>query len=285
MRHLALLAGLVPALAATAVEPVRIELVGCSGACREPLRLGDVAHIETADLAAIRTLVGVPLGAGLRSGSASWGRSELAGHLARATGIDPRRIAWSGRESLAAPAMAQGLAAHDVERAAGLALRDWLEARGLRGRVAAAPLQDPRLPPGTSSADLRPRITATHPAGRMVVWVDAWHDGAFIRTLAVSFDVEVYGGPAGRATLAAPAARIGAPTTSPAAAAPPVEPTLVARGEWVDLRYAVGGLRLATRAEALEAGRAGERVRVRLTGATQPVAARVVAPGEVEAFP
>ena len=60
---------------------------------------------------------------------------------------------------------------------------------------------------------------------------------------------------------------------------------LVARGDWVTLRVLSGPVRLEARAEALQAGDAGQVVRVRMAGATQAIDARVLARGSVEAMP
>jgi flagella basal body P-ring formation protein FlgA len=57
---------------------------------------------------------------------------------------------------------------------------------------------------------------------------------------------------------------------------------VVARGEWVTLLARHGGIELESPAEALQDGRVGQPVRVRPTGASGSIVARVVAPGRVE---
>jgi len=56
----------------------------------------------------------------------------------------------------------------------------------------------------------------------------------------------------------------------------------VARGERVQLRSRVGAITLETMAEALQDGRAGQDVLVRLPSSANPVTASVVGPHEVE---
>lgn len=59
-------------------------------------------------------------------------------------------------------------------------------------------------------------------------------------------------------------------------------PTLVRRNDLVRMRFVGGRLEIRAEGRALEAGRAGERVRVLNLDSRQPVTGRVVAPSEVE---
>jgi hypothetical protein len=60
---------------------------------------------------------------------------------------------------------------------------------------------------------------------------------------------------------------------------------LVARGDWVLLRFKSAGVELETRAQVLQDGRAGDAVRVRAWSASEPVYARVISASAVEATP
>ncbi|MBK0398127.1 flagellar basal body P-ring formation protein FlgA [Limibaculum sp. M0105] len=59
-------------------------------------------------------------------------------------------------------------------------------------------------------------------------------------------------------------------------------PTLVRRNDVVSIRFKGGGLEIQTEGRALDAGGAGERIRVLNIDSRQPVSARVTAPGLVE---
>jgi hypothetical protein len=60
-------------------------------------------------------------------------------------------------------------------------------------------------------------------------------------------------------------------------------PRLVTRGDWVLLHFRSGGVELETRAQVLQDGHPGEVVRVRAWSASEPVFARVISAGAVEA--
>lgn len=62
-----------------------------------------------------------------------------------------------------------------------------------------------------------------------------------------------------------------------------VLPRLVTRGDWVLLRFRSGAVELETRAQVLQDGHAGDVVRVRAWSASEPVFARVISAGAVEA--
>lgn len=88
-------------------------------------------------------------------------------------------------------------------------------------------------------------------------------------------------------TVDAPTSFIQArPTTSPTRPVPTAQTEsrlTVARGHWVSLHMQSGSVALQARAQALEDGAIGEVIQVRATTSASPVAARVVAPGRVEA--
>ena len=153
----------------------------------------------------------------------------------------------------------------------------------------------------------------------MVVWLDAKVDGNFARTVAVPFRVHAY-----RDAWVAPSAiGSGAPLTADRVkkrevdiTRTPVAPLLatesqmpgqwqttrairsgevvtmrnaapaplVARGEWVALHLKSGGVELEGRAQALQDGELGQMVKVRSANRADPMTARIVAPGRVEAM-
>jgi len=320
---IALLAVLAPcAVAARALASghVTIELRAEVEAAQRQVRLGDVAYLRTTDLGTMQRLLALPLGEAPRAGSeAVLDRELLARWIRLRAGIAPELLLWEGAQRAVVRTPVQAVTPERIEGAARAVLEQWLSSRAVRFSVEAAGLRDSiSLPPGRAELKVRPLPAGGQPASRMVVWVDAWVDGAFIRTVPVSFAVEAYGdawvtvapAPAGAAlarplleqrqvsitdrraaplAAAADPAALQATRTLRAGDALTTQNTRTAagveRGQWVTLKFSAGGLQLEGRAEALQEGEPGQTVRVRLAGATQPVEARVVERGRVEAMP
>jgi flagella basal body P-ring formation protein FlgA len=59
---------------------------------------------------------------------------------------------------------------------------------------------------------------------------------------------------------------------------------MVGRGEWVLLRLKSGLVELESRVQAMQQGDLGQTVQVRSSGGSAPLAARVIARGQVEAM-
>lgn len=314
---------LLPALAGgLPPDQVEIELRPQAMAAHRFVTLGEIAYLRTTDLAAMQRLMALPLGEAPRAGSeAVLHRAALARWIRTRAGIGLERISWIGPDLTAVHACVQRLTSADVEQTARIALQQWLQSRTTRFSVQSArPIREIDLPPGNVKLTARPLPTNAQPASHMVVWVDVAVDGAFIRTAPVSFQVEAYRD----AWVASTTTGAGVPLSAqlletrevtvsaqPLALLAPIDaakPTgrrsvsrlrpgepltedntrkmaAVARGEMVALQFKAGPVRLEGRAQALQEGEPGEIVRVRMTGASMPVQARVLERGRVEAMP
>lgn len=318
------LAGLLaPALAGgLAPGQVGIELRPEVTAARRAVTLGEIAYLRTPDMATMRRLIALPLGEAPRAGGeAILHRDALARWIRMRTGIGPERIVWTGPGLTAIRAFVQRVPSAHVEQTARVALQQWLQPRTTRfSAQSARPIQEIDLPPGNVKLTARPLPFNAQPASRMVVWVDVEVDGAFIRTVPVSFQVEAYRDAWVASTTTGAEAPLSAQlletrevavTVQPVALLTPIgaanatgrrstrrlrpgEPltedntrqlAAVARGEMVALQFKAGAVRLEGRAQALQEGEPGEVVRVRMTGASMPVQARVLERGRVEAMP
>ncbi|HVZ46129.1 MAG TPA: flagellar basal body P-ring formation chaperone FlgA [Ramlibacter sp.] len=280
--------------------------------------LGDVAFVRTTELGIAQRLVTLPLGdAPLAGGEAVLDRDALAAWIRTRLGVSPTQLVWAGAQRAVVRGAVQKLASVRVEEKARAALLEWLAPITSRAAVESTGMrEDLALPPGRIELAARPFAAGTQPVPRMTVWIDVSVDGAFVRTIPVTFMVDAWReGWVATEALGAGAA-IGGPLVqqrevrSPAGGAAPVSAastalrtvrplkagevlttantkpaTAVARGDWVSLRFAAGALHLESRAEALQDGDVGQIVRVRLAGAPGPVEARIVSQGRVEAMP
>jgi flagella basal body P-ring formation protein FlgA len=305
-----LLAG--PVLAAPLAT---IELRPQVEATRGVVTLGDVARLESQDLALMRALVDLPLGpAPVPGRPVALQRATLAAWVRARAGLPDDAVEWRGPATIEVSAAGRLLRGEDLAAAAEVALRDWLEAQGVR-----AELQREVLPRDVEAAAgevaLRPRSLAH--AGlrsRMLVWVEVWSGERFLRAVPVAFHVQAWR-ELPRAAIALPA---GAPLAEGAMVAEEVDVAaepglqllpeaaeglrarhalragevlhagnteatpLVLRGQWAALRSGAGLVTSEARVEVLQDGRMGDSVRVRQTGAAGPVTARVTGPGQLE---
>lgn len=303
---------------------VQIELRPQVTAREQEVRLGDVANIYTRDLQTIQRLSALPLGQAPRAGTEAVVRREVIARWVRSRlGIGRDQVVWSGPEETHVRRLAQDVPAIRIEQAAKTALNAWLDQRASRygAEVLLLPA-DLKLPAGQVEFKARPLAANAEPTPRMVVWMDVLVEGRFVRAVPVSFNVEAYRdawvAPAGvargvalapgmvekrevditsRSVAALPvkgaqlaetaggwtttkAVKEGEPLTARNAAPAP----LVARGEWVALHLKSGLVQLEGRAQALQDGELGQVVQVRSSNGASPVAARIVAPGKVEAM-
>jgi len=303
---------------------VQIELRAQVTAREQDVRLGDVANIYTRDLQTIQRLSALSLGQAPRAGSEAVVRREVIARWVRnQLGIGRDQVVWSGPEETHVRRLAQDIPATRIEQAAKTALNDWLQQRASRygAEVLSLPA-DLKLPAGQVELKARPLTANAEPTPRMVVWMDVLVEGRFVRAVPVSFNVEAYRDAwvapvgvargvtltpglvekrevdiTGRSVAALPAKgaqladvaagwtttkalKEGEPLTARNAAPAP----LVARGEWVALHLKSGLVQLEGRAQALQDGELGQVVQVRSSNGASPVAARIVAPGKVEAM-
>lgn len=282
---------------------------------RADVALGDVAQLRTQDLNTLRQLMAMSIGPAPRTGEAVMVDSKtLARYVQTHVKLPERAIAWEGAPRIRIERAMQALSGDQLQSAARQGLESWLHARHARFAVSAAQdTQSLAVPAGY--LELRPReipdnLLATR---RMVVWIDVWVAGDFIRTVSVAFDVNVYqdawvarrdvragstlrtedferrqidiarlGGAPVTAIPDGSRARhnllAGTPLQEVAVQAMPV----VVRGQTVTLRSHVGAIALEGRAEVLQDGWPGGRVQVRMPAGKAPILARVVEDGTVE---
>jgi flagella basal body P-ring formation protein FlgA len=302
--------------AAPSGAPIRIELAPDVEVKQRPVALGDVARVSTRDAAVLRRLVALPLGQAPRAGDGvRLERNGLMRWIRARTGIDTRRIEWSGSSACDIRLAERDLPGEAVARQATEALRSALSQGGARVEVSVSRMpRDTRVPAGELELRARPVPKDAILSKRVSVWVDVWVDGRFARTVPVGFEVSVFGR-AYVATQRQPAGEILEPSklavqevewsgrnalpiaatamrnmrlrrpleAGDAVTRAQVEPApLVARGDWVTLRASQGLVVLESRVEALQDGLSGQTVRVKLPNASSAILARVTGPRMVE---
>jgi flagella basal body P-ring formation protein FlgA len=244
----------------------------------EEVVLGQVARLHSPELGLIRELVQLPIGRVPRNGEPAFvQRGALAERVQRAVGLAAADLAWHGSEVARVTQATRELKGSELAHAATEALRECLARHGIAGalRVARWP-RDFAIPAGEVQLRARSLDTAT-PRRRMVVWVDVWSEGVFLRTVPVAMEVE--------GSLPSQA-RDSAVSAVPSAVSPPApSPLLVERGGWATLRSSDGAVALESRVAVLQDGRAGDHVRVRAPGGGGIVFARVVGRAQLELAP
>jgi len=271
---------------ACAAPAASIELLPATRATGDMVTLGELARLQSTDLALMRALVALPVGAAPSAGQTSRvTRDALADWVGRQDALAGAVLAWSGAaESRVARAGTQVDGA-EIGKVALAELRRWMTAYGISGEVLVA--STPR-DVHVTAADVRllsRAVQAAHLRRRMIVWVDLWSGSRRIRTVPVALEVQLHEPP-----LRADAGLVRAGREGPgtALAHPPglADRVLaVQRGEWAALRSVSGAIVLESRVQVLQDGRAGERVRVRQQGATGMVFARVLERGLLELAP
>jgi flagella basal body P-ring formation protein FlgA len=178
---------------------------------------------------------------------------------------------------------------------------------------AGLPMTDVDVPAGPWSLSARPLAPGQVPVGRIIVWVDVQVVDRLERRVPVVVTVRSFA-PRWQARTDLPArAAIGSDLferqeielSLPSAAAPVELPagkrlsrsmvagqvlqpahieqaTEVTRGDMVEAHVRRGLVSVQTRGEALQDGRSGQRIQVRIAGASGPVLAQVVGPGTVQ---
>lgn len=285
-------AGLVAWLpAAAAAAGVMIELRSEVPAIGATVTLGQLARLQSPDLALMRRLVDLPIGrAPAQGASVVVQREALAAWLDRRLGLTPIEVEWNGPETSRVSASTRTVAGEEIAAAAAQALQDWLAAHGTRGEthLAVAP-RDIEAPQGP----LRLHVRALGHAvvrTRVTVWVEVWVGERFARVVPVTFGIETWGDGI-VAMVAEPAMKDAVRTRRAAAAGAPPRPQemkplpAVVRGQWASLHSGTGVVRSESRVEVLQDGRVGDKVRVRPTAATASLVVRVSGPGLLEVAP
>lgn len=194
----ALAVGLCAAVPAEANISVTIEMRPRVAVRQPRVTLGDIAYLTTGDLALLRRLMAIPLGAAPRPGAVvSVGRETVARWVTAHTGLAATAgapaVRWTGAPETEVESPAQQVAGEEVVGAARGALSAWLARRSVRAEVqAVSAVRDLVLPVGTVTLQVRPLPESLQPGRRMQVWVDAAVDGRFVRAAAVSFEVAAW---------------------------------------------------------------------------------------------
>ncbi len=305
------------AAATTSLAPVHVDLLGRAQVYSAQVRLGDVARIHGDNLDAVRAAESVNLGASPRMGeSLKLTRSRLEAVLSSDAMGTVNRFAWTGATDVRIDRAGQMVDAQDVCRAAQEWLGDWLRLRSTEFKLAPVCRETSwAVAPGRIELRPRPFADGQLPTKRMQVWMDIWTDGRFARSVAVAIDVQAtQQGWAAREDLkaqqvlrldqleqrdiditglmTAPLLSLAEPAnlrlrkpllTGQVLTVAHVESQpLVARGQRVTLRTQSGVISLVTLAEALQDGRPGQQVLVRVNDSARPVVAWVVGPNQVE---
>jgi len=302
---------------AGAASPVTIELLAEAQAGAAEVRLRDVARVHAGSPQAARHWEAVVLGPAPALGQpVSVPRARLAAHLerhARRTGEAVPQ--WSGADTVVLVREPQHIEAAVLQSEAMRALNEWLKQQPVsRFELAvASPLAGADVPAGAWSVAARPLAASQPPVGRVTVWVEVRVADRIERRVPVAIKVRAFAprwharsdlpartavGPEsfelGETELSVPYTP--APRELPAgmrlsralAAGQPllsahVEPAAeVTRGDIVAAQVRRGLVSVHTRGEALQDGRSGQRVQVRIAGATGPVQAQVIGPGTVQ---
>jgi flagellar basal body P-ring formation protein FlgA len=259
--------------------------------------------------------LGLDLGPAPRVGQlAHLQRSQLADWVRMFRPAAALQVQWSGPPTVDVERASQMVPAQALDAAARSALDAWLAKRSDSHAIEpATPIAAIAVPQGRVSLAVRSLSNIAKPSARATVWIDISVDARFQRAVNVDYRVQAYraGWLAAEdlergqdvdttrltqadvdvAQLPAPlwsdspdrarmrrAVHRGAPLTTLDAEARPS----VVRGERVQVFSHVGELSIEAQAEALQDGREGQDVLVRIASSRAPVNARVLKPGLVE---
>lgn len=241
-------------------------------------------------------------------------RAQLAEWVRQSGASAAMRVEWTGPEAVDVERAAQTLTQENLDVVARRELESWLARRSDTHAVELArPIAPVMVPLGGVSLSVRTLPRVSMPTSRATVWVDVSVAGRFQRSVGIDYRVQAF-----RAAWVAAeelergqdvdAVRVTQVQVDVANLASPLwtdspermrmrrtvhrgEPltTLdvelrpyVVRGERVEVFSRVGDLSIEARAEALQDGRAGQDVLVRIASSRSPVTARVLKPGLVE---
>ena len=286
------------------------------------VRLGDIARLEGDDASQVQAASMLDLGAAPRFGEElHLDRTRVAAWLMRAAPQLPP-IAWGGADAVRILRAGRSIRAAQVCRAAEDSVAATAAVPGSVNVRAAADCPDEDwIVPAGEQPDLRARapVDGAWPARRIAVPVELWSHGRYVRTAIVPVRVEVKGTAwvarddvSPRRTLDR-AAFDAVEIDLAGLAAPPLpldaafsalrlrravlkgqvltashvesQPT-VSRGDRVAVRSRSGAISLEASGEALQDGRPGEQVLVRMGGrAGASLLARVVGPNQVQLQP
>jgi len=294
---------------------VRLAMRAHASVDGERVTLRDVVTVARDDDGVAERVLGIDLGPAPRVGQlAHLQRSQLADWVRMFRPAAALQVQWSGPPTVDLERASQTVPAQALDDAARSALDAWLAKRSDSHAIEpAAPIAAVAVPQGRVSLAVRSLSNIAKPSARATVWIDISVDARFQRAVNVDYRVQAYraGWVAAEelergqdvdmtrltqanvdvAQLAAPlwsdspdrarmrrAVHRGVPLTTLDAEARPC----VVRGERVQVFSHVGELSIEAQAEALQDGREGQDVLVRIASSRAPVNARVLKPGLVE---
>lgn len=314
------LAGVANAGLSSAV--LRIELKERVQVVQAQVALTDVAHISSENLDLLRRAMAVPLGAAPRAGEAvSLDRAQLQRWLRTQMGLGVEQVQWLGAPVTEVRRSTTEIAGEKLQSVAEAALRKHLEstlANVPKARIEIQAIATPAnlsMPAATSSLVVRPLDTLPL-SSRMLVWVDAFANGQYVRSISVRFEVATYMSVAVAASSLSAGATLQPTdwqereidvTRTPDAvvAVPQVAQKVrravrsgevithahlqgapvVQRGDWANLTARTGLVALERRVEVMQDGELGQMVRVKPANSAGSLVARVTGPGSVEMQP
>jgi len=162
---------------------------------RSEVTLNDIAWIVSRDLPTLKRLMALPLGHAPRIGQSSiLDRETLARWIQLRTRIDSSQITWAGSSATELYSATQSLYGEEVVDVATRELQAWLNKRSQRAEVTAGGIpRDITLPIGRVELKVRPLPESSALAKRMSVWVDAWVNKRYVRTIPISFEISAWG--------------------------------------------------------------------------------------------
>lgn len=286
MRLPFLLAAALCASTAAAAPGAALTLLPEARVADDTVVLGQVAHVQSTDLALMRKLVHLPLGRAPQAGQvAVLQRDALLAWIRQQAGIAPDTLRLQGPAQVRVLRAGRQLQGEEIAHAALEALRSAMLAGGVAGEAQTRVLpRDIDVPPGALRLQVRP-LDGVALRRRLVAWVDVWSQDVFVRAVPVSLEISAAESLAGISADLPLLPRNALPHAIPQGGQPQ-EPAAVLRGEWATLRSIAGPVTLESRVEVLQEGRVGQKVRVRPSaGASAMVLARVIGRGQLELEP
>jgi flagella basal body P-ring formation protein FlgA len=261
----------------------------------EVVTLNDIASVGGSDAVTTSRLGEMVLGPAPRAGETSQlSRQRIGAWLRRQRQLGSLEWRWAGAADVKIHRASQWVDGERVSAAARQSLEAWLRPRTSRFELTLTqPLRPLVAPAGELVFRAREPAQTARATQRMQMWVDIWADGRFIRTEAVSFNLQAFQ-PVSIAPMKLSVGQVlqeadiearEIDLTTLAVTPWSGSPAAVERGTQVTVRSRVGGITVITTAQSLQAGNRGQHVRVKATGSSQSVAALVVEPHMVEVSP
>ena len=294
---------------------VRLATLAHASVLLDRVTLGDVVAVVQDDAGVGSRLLSLDLGPTPRIGQpAHLSRAQMAEWLRAYRPGAAVRVEWTGPEDVDVERASQDLPQDELDSLARRDLESWLSSRSeIHAVELVAPIAPVRVPLGRVSLSVRPQPRMPTPLSRATVWIDVSVAGRFQRSVGIDYRVQAFRTAwvaseelergqdvdATRVTqVQVDAAQLsgalwtdspermrmrrtvhrGEPLTMLDVELKPY----VVRGERVEIFSRVGELSIEAQAEALQDGKAGQDVLVRIASSRSPVTARVLKPGLVE---